>query len=177
MAGTIDAESRHITLHRNEDEDFDPRQLLGHTPRRSRATIEQLLSANADRTPLGKRGTTMLHPPVGVIAIAVKGTLCDIRERNVAYVVDYLGQPRSVLDHQVKVIGNVVLNNTRGSGDRPHLLVVGPPTHIDLAREILDSATETLNRLDDGKHFTKELTIRHETGQFEVVFQASNVRQ
>lgn len=161
LAGVVDANSRYTYFLRGAGV-WDPAELLASASKRTREPLERMLRGMTIARP-SARGTTLLHPPVGVLAISIAGALDDMRERNLAYVIDHV-ESRVVLARQIRLLGNLVLINTA----IPHLCVVAPPAQERDARFIFGYAEQVLAEIG-GEHFTCQLVIRHADGRFEEV--------
>ena len=170
LSGKVCSESRHLSFLKDDGTTWNAGQLLANVPRRSREAVERLLSMNDRRHPQRSgRNTTILHPPIGTLAISVDGVLSDFRARNAAYVVDHIGQSSHVFARQVSMIGAIAAENAKNTDERPHILVVGEAGRIDGACKIFEQATTSLARLENGHCFTAELAVRSRTGQFEQI--------
>lgn len=166
LTGRVDVESRHITFLSEDGEAWEPNKLLRAIPAHSGEALAPLLELNEKRrSAIIPRGTTPLHLPVGVLAISMAGALNDMRERNLAYVVDYVGQTLEAFINQVRTLGNVCLINVQ----RPHLVVVAPAEETDDARAILAYAMSVVSEMERGDHFTAELVARLSSGNFSSV--------
>lgn len=162
LAGKVDVESRHITFLDESGEAWEPEKLLRTLPVHSGEALAPLLEMNAARRPTSPRGTTPLHPAVGVLAISIAGALNDMRCRNMAYVLDWVGQPLDIFTNQVGILGNICLINAH----KPHLVMVAPAEEAEEARGILAYASSVLSEMEHGHCFTAELVVRHGSGNF-----------
>lgn len=163
LVGSVDVESRHVTFVNEDGEAWEPNKLLRTVPVHSGEALVPLFELNEKRRmTIVPRGTPPLHPEVGVLAISVTGTLNDMRERNLAYVVDYVGQPLDVFTSQVRTLGNVCLINV----PRPNLVLVAPLEKTDEARAILAYAMSVVSEMERGSCFTAELVLRDNEGNF-----------
>lgn len=163
LAGKVDVESRHITFLDESGEAWEPNKLLRTIPVHSGEALQPLLELNEKRRQLiVPRGTTPLHPEVGVLAISMAGTLNNMRCRNAAYVLDFVGQPLDIFTGQVETLGNICLIST----PRPHLALIAPAEQAEEARAILAYAMSVVSEMERGSCFTAELVVRHGTGNF-----------
>lgn len=163
LAGKVDVASGHITLLDESGEAWEPEKLLHTLPIHSGKAMRPLLELNRRRsTPSNPRGTTLLHPPIGVLAISVAGALNDMRERNLAYVIDWVEQDEEALAKQVRLLGNVCLINA----PVPHLCVAAPAEQAEEAYAILAYARSVISDMERGDRFTAELVVRLSSGSF-----------
>lgn len=133
------------------------------------AGLEELTAINHGHTTTA-RSTSILHAPVGVLAVSLDGALDGVREKDLMYVIDDIGQPQRDLEKQVQTIGCIVMTNAKAMGSTPHLLVAGTDrfTAAQLHAVKLD-ALRVLSGLEGGDRFTSEIVVRDDHGGFSVI--------
>ncbi len=169
LSGKVDIETRYISFFQDNGNLWSVDDLKRSTPESSMEPLTRLLDVNKDRSPLPARSTSPLHPPVTALVVVVDGTFNDVRERNLAYVLDHVGQDAVVFAEQVSTLGQVVLDNAAITEEIPHLLVVGNHDREANAGEIFECTASALHRLSDGVTFTAQIVLRHPGGRFELV--------
>lgn len=176
VVGMVGVETLHITFRGQFGRTLNPSNMIAEASAKCGHEMRKLVSLNNGRSSTSSRGTTLLHHPVGVLAISLDGAMNCVRENDLVYVVDDIGQPDRVLDEQVRTIGRIVADNALAMGVQPHVLIAGTDnlTAAQLhAKKV--QVLQALTHIEHGNTFSSEIVQRESHGQFSVI--SSSVSQ